>query len=123
VVTCSTVGYGDILPQNNWELTLAGVNIIVGVIVFSSLQGNLASQAQEITKTAKSSGEKQEQIDDLESKYNIAPELIEKLRTYFQNNDIAIETQSKFDIAHILRILPANLKINLVKFMYADTIK
>jgi hypothetical protein len=117
------VGYGDILPQNNWELTLAGVNIIVGVIVFSSLQGNLASQAQEITKTAKSSGEKQEQIDDLESKYNIAPELIEKLRTYFQNNDIAIETQSKFDIAHILRILPANLKINLVKFMYADTIK
>lgn len=123
MVTCSTVGYGDILPQNNWELTLAGVNIIVGVIVFSSLQGNLASQAQEITKTAKSSGEKQEQIDDLESKYNIAPELIEKLRTYFQNNDIAIETQSKFDIAHILRILPANLKINLVKFMYADTIK
>lgn len=47
---------------------------------------------------------------------------MEKLKSYFENNEIISETQSTFDIAHILRILPANLKIKLVQFMYKDTI-
>ena len=37
VVTCTTVGYGDILPQNSWELQWAIVNILVGVIIFSTV--------------------------------------------------------------------------------------
>jgi cyclic nucleotide gated channel alpha 3 len=43
VVTCTTVGYGDILPVNEYEIGWAAVNILVGVIIFSTLQGNLAS--------------------------------------------------------------------------------
>jgi hypothetical protein len=60
----------------------------------------------------------------LESKYPTIPaDLVEKLKTYFENNEEALEVQTKFDISHILRVLPANLKIKLVKFMYRETIQ
>jgi hyperpolarization activated cyclic nucleotide-gated potassium channel 2 len=37
VVTCTTVGYGDILPVSTWELLWAIANILVGVIIFSTI--------------------------------------------------------------------------------------
>ena len=43
VVTCTTVGYGDILPSNNFELFWAMIIIIFGVAVFSYFLSNLAS--------------------------------------------------------------------------------
>jgi len=42
-VTCTTVGYGDILPTNYYELGWAMVIIVVGVAVFSYILSNLSS--------------------------------------------------------------------------------
>ena len=50
-VTCTTVGYGDILPTNNFELFWAMIIIIFGVAYFSYILSNLASQFMEISKT------------------------------------------------------------------------
>ena len=58
VVTCTTVGYGDILPQNPYEVGWAALNILVGVIIFSMFQGEAASQCQELFKTTNSSSER-----------------------------------------------------------------
>jgi hypothetical protein len=43
VVTCTTVGYGDIVPVNGFELAWGMLIIIVGVAVFSFVLGDLAS--------------------------------------------------------------------------------
>jgi len=43
VVTCATVGYGDILPTNEYELTWAMFIIIIGVAVFSFVLGDLSN--------------------------------------------------------------------------------
>jgi cyclic nucleotide gated channel alpha 3 len=51
VVTCTTVGYGDILPSNNYELFWAMVIIVFGVAVFSYILSNLASQFMEISRS------------------------------------------------------------------------
>lgn len=37
VVTCTTVGYGDITPKNIFEIAWAAFNILIGVVVFSML--------------------------------------------------------------------------------------
>jgi hypothetical protein len=42
-VTCSTVGYGDILPQNKWELFWACIILIVGVAIFSYVLSDMSS--------------------------------------------------------------------------------
>lgn len=43
VVTCATVGYGDILPTNFYELTCAMFIMIIGVAIFSFVLGDLAN--------------------------------------------------------------------------------
>lgn len=50
-VTCTTVGYGDILPTNGYELIWAMFIIVIGVAVFSYILSNLASQFSEISKS------------------------------------------------------------------------
>jgi hypothetical protein len=50
-VTCTTVGYGDILPTNNFELLWAMIIIIFGVAYFSYILSNLASQFMEISRS------------------------------------------------------------------------
>ena len=50
-VTCTTVGYGDILPVNYFELVLCLFIIVFGVAVFSYILSNLSSQFSEITRS------------------------------------------------------------------------
>ena len=49
VVTCATVGYGDIIPTNGYELALAMTIIIVGVAIFSFVLGDLSNSISEIS--------------------------------------------------------------------------
>lgn len=58
VVTCTTVGYGDITPENDFELMWVLVVILFGVLVFSFVLGDMAGQFGEITKSNKSSEER-----------------------------------------------------------------
>jgi hypothetical protein len=47
-VTCTTVGYGDILPTNNLELAWVMVIIVIGVSIFSYFLGGLSSSFVEL---------------------------------------------------------------------------
>ena len=62
-VTCTTVGYGDILPTNNYELIWAMCIIIFGVAIFSYILSDLSSKFSEITKANASNQERIHQID------------------------------------------------------------
>ena len=42
-VTCTTVGYGDILPTNGYELSWAMIIIVLGVGIFGYFLGNLSA--------------------------------------------------------------------------------
>lgn len=43
VTTVITVGYGDILPTNLYEMSLTCIIIVLGVVIFSFLLSNLAN--------------------------------------------------------------------------------
>jgi potassium voltage-gated channel Eag-related subfamily H protein 7 len=57
-VTCTTVGYGDITPNNPFELTYALTIIILGVGIFSYFTSNLISQFADLLKTKAKNAEK-----------------------------------------------------------------
>jgi hypothetical protein len=50
-VTCTTVGYGEILPTNGYELIWAQCIILFGVAVFSYILSDLSSKFSEITRS------------------------------------------------------------------------
>jgi hypothetical protein len=49
-VTCTTVGYGDILPMNGFEMVWAMLIIVFGVAVFSYILSDMSSKFSEIYK-------------------------------------------------------------------------
>ena len=57
-VTCTTVGYGDILPTNYYELTWTIFIILFGVAIFSGILSNLSSQFSEISRSNASNQER-----------------------------------------------------------------
>ena len=84
-VTCTTVGYGDILPTNYYELFWAMIIIVFGVAIFSYILSNLSSQFSEITKSNASNQERLQEIDQLDQKFKIGSDLVEKLTLHFSN--------------------------------------
>lgn len=121
-VTCTTVGYGDILPTNYYELLWAMVIIVFGVAYFSYILGNLSSQFGEITRSNASNQERIQEIDQLDQKFGIGADLVEKLTFHFSsyNSDQAFEANA--GMAYLLKILPQALKTQLSKFLYQDAI-
>lgn len=53
VVTCTTLGYGDIIPVNDYELIWVVIIMLFGVSFFSFVLGDMASQFSDITVSNK----------------------------------------------------------------------
>lgn len=84
VVTCATVGYGDIVPKNRFELFWVLLVMLFGVSLFSYVLGDMASQFGEITRSNKATEETNRQISELDTQFNLGIELTQKLELYFQ---------------------------------------
>jgi len=78
------VGYGDITPTNDFELMWVMIIILVGVAVFSYVLGDLSSQFGELTRSRKANEDRLRQISDLDQKFNIGQDLVDKLERYFE---------------------------------------
>lgn len=50
VLTVMTVGYGDIVPQNIWEVICATIAISLGCIVFAYIISSVGDIVEEIQK-------------------------------------------------------------------------
>ncbi len=85
-VTSLTVGYGDITPTNTYELAWCMMIMAIGVIIFSYVLGDLASQIGELSRRNKAVEDRAKQIEDLDKEYGIGNELTEKLLVYFEQN-------------------------------------
>ena len=79
VVTITTVGYGDIVQTQVFELLWAILIIVFGVSFFVTYLGELASLFSELTNNRRANEDRLRQINELDSKFNIGPELVEKL--------------------------------------------
>lgn len=53
--------------------------IVVGVAVFSFVLGDLSSQIMELLKASKANEDRINQINDLDQKFNIGQDLVDKL--------------------------------------------
>ena len=121
-VTCTTVGYGDILPTNNYELLWAMCIIVFGVAIFSYILSDLSSKFSEFTRQKANNQLRIQQIDQLDQKFHIGAALVEKLTDYFSSNNLEMDLETNAEMSYLLKILPSTLKTQLAKFLYQDAI-
>lgn len=77
ITTCATVGYGDIVPLNNYEIFACLWVIILGVAIFSFTLSDLASSFSELLKTSRLNEERERQLKELEKTFKASKDLIE----------------------------------------------
>lgn len=121
-VTCATVGYGDIKASNDFELFWVMLIMLFGVSIFSYVLGDMASQFGEITRSNKAMEERNRQIGDLDTQFNIGAELTQRLESYFKQNKSLVDDDAKADIEEIMNILPEGLKLQLSMFVNKEAI-
>ena len=83
-VTCTTVGYGDITPTNNYELIWAMVIIIVGVCIFSYFLSDLSSNFSDLVDSAAKNQVKIDKLYELQEMFQIDSQSIDKIETYLE---------------------------------------
>jgi len=123
IVTCATVGYGDIVPQNMFEKMMCICTLIFGVAFFSYLLSALANIFATLRQTNADLEAKVSEIKDLSLKYNFGPILEEKILHYFRKTDHPIEISHDYAVDDLVEnYLPTNLKQELVLHIYSSPI-
>ena len=121
-VTCTTVGYGDVLPTNEYELLWAMMVIVFGVAIFSYILSNLASQFSEISRNRAHNQDRLNQIEQLDTKFKIGQVLVDQLRDHFENYNAEQDLETNQEMSYLLKILPSTLKTRLAKFLFQQAI-
>ena len=110
VATTTTVGYGDIVPLNKFEIGLALIIIICGVAYYSYIIRNLSFLFASILREKTEQARRKDQIKRILSVQNLPEELIERITVY------------KEETNEIIAALPANLKAQILLVLYKDPI-
>jgi len=84
-VTCTTVGYGDITPTNNYELAWVMVIIVGGVMMFSYFLGDLSSAFVELLSESNKFKYQLDSIDQMITKFDLDFFVAEKMKMFFEN--------------------------------------
>ena len=75
-VTCTTVGYGDITPTNEYELLWAFVVLVIGISLFSFLLSDLSSQFIKVLAKDHGLSLKMARIEKLCEKFRLPQDVV-----------------------------------------------
>lgn len=120
VTTVATVGYGDIVPINNIQRVYAMALMMIGVASYSFVIGNLASFLANRDIVRANYLKKLEQVTAFLRYRAIAPELRQKVFSYYSH---LWESRMGQDEALILGDLPESLREELALAMRRDLIQ
>lgn len=98
VVTCTTVGYGDIIPMNVFEKQLGIIIFNAGVAIFSFQLSQLATLFYELSENQSMRQEMQDLIKKVSWRHGFPESLNEKLLTFFRDPIELLELSQEFDI-------------------------
>jgi len=110
VVTTTTVGYGDIIPVNKFEIGLAVAIIIIGVAYYSYVIANLSFLFASILGEENEIARRKAQIKKFLNVHDYPEEIIDSI------------TLKKEEIEDIIDILPISLKVQILLVLYKDPI-
>lgn len=117
VTTLSTIGYGDITPQNDLERMLAIIWMIFGVGFFSYTVGSLSSLISQIDSRESILTQRLYMITEFAAETGINTELKTSLKNAIKYNSYKTG-MSWADKMHLFEELPKNLRFKVALSMY-----
>lgn len=118
-ITVTTVGYGDILPNNDEEMTFCLVTAFVGTGIFAFINGEITALASQKHAAAAAYMQKKDSVNDFMNYYNLPKALRIKIRSFYQDgydNGLFLDTDT------VVSELPLNLRGEVRDFLKKDLI-
>ncbi|MES0488899.1 MAG: ion transporter [Leptospirales bacterium] len=120
ITTMTTIGYGDITPQNNLQ-TLFTIGIeIIGAGMYGFLIGNIANLIANIDIAKAQFREKLERVNTFLKYRNIPDALQNQINAYY---DYLWESRRGYDEASVLAELPLPLKTSVSLYLNREIIE
>ncbi|MDA3940561.1 MAG: ion transporter [Spirochaetia bacterium] len=118
--TLTTIGYGDILPQNTNQIIYVIFIEFIGAGMYGLIIGNIASLIANIDVAKAQHREKMEKLNTFLRYRDIPQDLSRKINSYF---DYLWQTRRGYDESSVLAELPSSLKTWVSLFLNKDIIE
>ena len=120
ITTLTTVGYGDITPQNLTQTVYTMVVMILGAGIYGYVIGNIASVLAKIDVASAQHMERLEQINAFLKYRSIPPALSDRILSYY---NYIWESRMGYDETVVIQDLPPALKTDVSLYLNRDIIQ
>ena len=117
MTTLTTVGYGDISPQEDSEMLFAALSMIIGGAFYGYIIANLASMMQGLDANARVFHERMDAIVSYMRHRNFPKGLFRRINRYYTHY---YECKTALDETHILNGLSNSLQQEVARFLSHD---
>ena len=118
--TMTTVGYGDVLPQNLWEMWLVIIMEFVGLVVFGMAIASMTQILSNFNMHKKLHRERMNVVDRYVRERGLTRKLQRRVRRFYE---YYLERVSVFDVKGVMDEVSQSLKNDLCKTIYKDLIE
>ena len=117
--TMTTVGYGDITPQNSDEYIFASFMMIIGATVFGYVVGNVSRMMGSLNVGKKRKKDYLRKVKNYLRERKVTKPLQRRVMQFFEN---ILEERTAFDEKQILNDLPQSIRTEVLLYVHRDTI-
>jgi len=117
--TLTTVGYGDVTPQNDAEKIVSMVAMVIGVTVFAYFMGSTASLISAGNATEGAVAQRMAQMRDFLNVRRVPPSLKNKINSFYG----AAARHQVLEDHDVIQHLSAPLQTELMLFLYRNTLE
>ena len=119
IQTLTTVGYGDILPQNDAERAYSIFSMLIGGGYYGFIVATMASLVSNLDANAKSYYEKMDNVTSYMKKRKFPKVLFRKMRKYYKHY---FEQRTALNESEILDDLSSQLRTEVALFLIHDIV-
>ena len=119
LTTLTTVGYGDILAQNNWERGYAIGALLIGALIFGYMLSSIGSLVSAMDRNAALGEDKMDAVKEYMRWRKLPLELTVRVRRYYEH---FMDAKTAFDEQEILQTLTPDLRFEIVHHVIKDNL-
>lgn len=120
VYTITTIGYGDVVPENTLERSFTTIIMFLGAAVFAYVISQVSNIAVELSETSAHHRRIMDSLTDFARFRRLPDELVYDIRRYFQREHL------RQRVAHekqLLEKINKDLRIKVLKHMYGTQLE
>jgi CRP-like cAMP-binding protein len=118
--TITTIGYGDIVPQNAMERSYIILLMLVGALMLAYIISQVGATVAELSAQEERYRRDMDELTEFVSNYDVPSGLAFDLRRYFQHRATYSDTDK---YRHLFDMMSSDLRAKIKIYMYEDSLK